>query len=92
MTVTATPARHSTPRPVSSRPAASTPRVDGPAVRRRVLPALLAAHSWWVELLVAVGFYLGYEATRGGGRRQSSYSDGQWQGSGPSRAADPPGS
>ncbi len=65
MTVTATPARHSTPRPVSSRPAASTPRVDGPAVRRRVLPALLAAHSWWVELLVAVGFYLGYEATRG---------------------------
>ena len=65
MTTTATPARHSTPRPVSSRPTASTPRVDGPAVRRRVLPALLAAHSWWVELLVAVGFYLGYEATRG---------------------------
>lgn len=51
MTTTATPARHSTPRPVSSPPAASTPRVDGPAVRRRVLPALLAAHSWWVELL-----------------------------------------
>ncbi len=32
---------------------------------QRVLGALMAAHRWWVEVLVAVGFYLGYEATRG---------------------------
>ncbi len=39
--------------------------VDRRASGRLVLGALTAAHRWWVEVLVAVGFYLGYEATRG---------------------------
>ncbi len=47
-----------------------SPRLPVTPIRRRtsghrVLGALTAAHRWWVEVLIAVGFYLAYEATRG---------------------------
>jgi len=71
--------RYVPPRPVRNGVPASRQVPGRRLVGRRILTSALAAHRWWLEVLIAVGFYVSYEASRGlaAGRAATAMAHGR---------------
>lgn len=71
--------RYIPPRPVRNGVPASRQVPGRRLVGRRILTSALAAHRWWLEVLIAVGFYVSYEASRGlaAGRAATAMAHGR---------------